>query len=771
MSVPKPKRFHSLSTRVAAWILGMVAVLVGWQIYWVQYNELREVEHAARERVVHDMVLLQTALEFALAAGATAQVDRELSARGADLSLDALVLVDDTGRVIGASLRHEVGLPLEEALGEAPPADMMDAARARQVGGVRLSPDGRRIHATWPVVFGVKPGQIRAERVGVIVAIYDLDLARAQVQVSVRRRTGEMVLVSLALVAAFLVFGQVYFGRRVRALVAATERLAAGDFETRAAVTGADELGLISGAFDTMAARIGETQRHLTESEARFRTLVEAAPVGILRIDPLGHVVDSNVAWREMAGPDGRAWPAHVHVEDRERVRQEWAEASAAGRMPRAECRLVRPDGSVVWVQVQGVPEPGVPHGPPGFIITAVDLTRRRDAEAHRARLEAQLLQAQKLEALGALASGVAHDFKNILAVVLGHAELLAQLIAGQPKAEGHVRRVLEAAQRGGRMVQEILEFGRPGVRRLREVRMEALVADVARVLGPSLPANVVLRVSVAPDVPPIGADPDQLHRMLVNLGTNAWQAMQPDGGVLEIGARRHVVDDAQALDVPGLPTGPAVVLWVRDEGCGMDEATRTRIFEPFFSTKPYGEGTGLGLAVVHGIVRAHGGGIVVESEVGRGTTFSIYLPVTPLAPIPEAPAVGAAPVPTTAPRILYVEDDEALLELAEHAFRRRGYQVACYADPLAALTAFRANPAAYDIVVTDQRMPHMLGEQLVAALAEARPDLPIVLMSGHVTNEEAVRIRALGASAVVDKPMSIDEVVALCSRVLAGSV
>lgn len=770
MSRREPSRVHSLFTRVAVGILGMLALLVGWQVYWVQRNELHEVEAAATERVVRDMALLQTTLQFALSAGAVEQVDRELTARGADQSLDALVLVDPNGVIVGSQLRHQVGLPVVEALGEAPPEDLMEAARSRHVGSVRLSPDRRRIHATYPVVLGVQPGRLRADRVGVVVAIHDLDPARARVRGRLLRRTIEMVAASLVAVATILVFGHVFIGRRVRALVAATERLAAGDFETSAGVAGTDELALIGAAFDDMAARVGETQRRVAESEARYRTLVEAAPVGILRTDAEGHVVDANAAWREMAGANGRTWPEQVHPDDRERVRREWAEAPGAGRVARVECRLVRPDGGVVWVQVQGVPDLRLAGGASGWILTAVDLTQARDAAESRARLEARLLQAQKLEALGRLASGVAHDFNNVLAVVLGHAQLLARELTDRPEAQGHVRRVLEAAERGRRLVREILEFGRAGIRNLRdEVPIAPLVGEVARLLGPTLPGNVVLRVSVAADLPRIPADPDQLHRVLMNLATNAWQAMRPDGGVLEIGARPVPADDALAREVPGLRPGPAVLLWVRDEGCGMDDATRARIFEPFFSTKPHGEGTGLGLAVVHGIVRAHGGGILVESEPGRGSTFSVYLPATPSGPPPKAPAAPPAPHAVASPRVLYVDDDEALLELAEHAFRRLGYQVTCFASPVDALAAFREAPEAFDLVVTDQRMPKMLGEDLVAALVEVRPAVPVVLMSGHLTEKDAARIRARGARALVEKPMTVDELVAICARVLSG--
>jgi CheY-like chemotaxis protein len=316
---------------------------------------------------------------------------------------------------------------------------------------------------------------------------------------------------------------------------------------------------------------------------------------------------------------------------------------------------------------------------------------------------------------------------------------------------------ILRAGDRGRGLAQQILTFSRPVARELRDVRIGPLLDEVAGFLKPALPANVELRVRAEPDLPTVRADVDQLHRVLVNLGTNAWQAMRPKGGVLEIRA-------AAVASAAGLPPGPAVRIDVRDEGCGMDARTRAHIFEPFFSTKPPGEGTGLGLAVVHGIVRAHGGTVIVDSTPGRGSTFSVFLPLTAPDATPRVPVREADGSPLPA-RILYVDDDEALLLLAEHALRRAGYSVTTCARPAEAIEAFRSAPEAYDLVLTDQRMPGMLGEELLVALRKIRCDIPVVLISGYVTPEFAARVRTLGASDVLEKPMSIDELVDLVRR------
>ncbi len=767
MDERSPPPYRSLLTDVAVGLLAWVVLLVGWEVSWARRTEIRDAEAAVVARVVRDMTLLRASLDFALAAGAEEQVDRELTARGADPSLQALLLVDETGRVIGARLRHHVGRPMAEVLGAEPPEDMMVAARSRQIGSTRVTADGEVV-ATWPVILGAEPGRLRADRVGVVVATYDLERARAEVGARVVRRALELGFGSAIATLALLVFGHVYIGKRVRVLVRATERIAAGEFGSPARVGGRDELALIGAAFDTMAERLGETLRRVAESEARFRTLVQAAPVGILRTDAEGRITASNAAWRALAGYGEDDWRATLHPDDREAVSREWEEASRTGRTARAECRVVRGDGAVAHVHVEGVPEGTDREEGAGFMLTVVDLTERLRAEEERARLEARLQQARKLEALGTLASGVAHDFNNVLAAVEGHADALAEAVEGQPAAERHVHRVLEAAERGRRMIREILEFGRPGVRVPREVGVASLVDEVARMLRPALPDNVTLRVSVAPDLPPIVADADQLHRALVNLGTNAWQAMRPRGGTLEIGARAVALDPDQAVRVPGLRPGPALLLWVRDEGSGMDAATLARVFEPFFSTKPAGEGTGLGLAVVHGIVTAHGGGIAVDTELGRGTTFSVYLPTAG----GEARSQHLRTAPggvVRAPHVLYVDDDESLLELAERAFHRAGFRVSTHARPEVALAAFREGAADVDLVVTDWHMSGMSGEELAAAVLRLRPELPVVMVSGRVTPEDAARLRGLGLRAVVEKPRSIADLASLCLDLLRG--
>ncbi len=760
--VERAPRYHSIHLRAAAGVLGMMALLVAWQVFGVQRRDLREVEQVAVEQLTHDMTLLQSTLEYALAAGDVEQANRELTARGADPSIELLVLVDDAGRVLGSTLRHQVGRPLEALVGEVPPADMTAAALERQVGSTRLSGDERRVLAIWPVVLGMEEGRIHADRVGMLVEVYSLDRARAVVLERLWSRTLELAVGGVVGAAVLLAFGNLLVGRRVRMLVAATERFSAGDLDARAAVPGSDELTRIGVAFDAMAARVGETQRAIAESEARFRALVELAPVGIVQTDPAGRIVASNVAWRKMVGADG-TWPGAVHPEDRAGVEREWADARAAGRQARAECRLLRPDGQVVWIQALGVP------GRVQSIVAAVDMTERRRAEETRRLLEARLQQMQKLEAIGSVAGGVAHDFNNVLASIYGSAELLSLTVEGPEPARRHVQQILRAAERGRGLVRQVLSFGSAEPKRLREVRLDVLLDEVARFLGPSLPVNVAVRVEVAPDTPPIVADPDQLHRLLVNLGTNAWQAMRPRGGLLELKACPVRIDDERR--VPGVQPGPAVRIDVRDEGVGMDAETRARIFEPFFTTKPPGEGTGLGLPVVHGIVRAHGGGILVSSEPGRGSTFSIVLPVSLPKVEPGVAAVRLPHAPATPSSVLYVDDDDFLLELAEGALRRAGFRVTAYSRPDEALAAFRAAPDAFDLVVTDQQMPGMLGEELMVALRNVRSDLPVVVLSGYVTNGIAARVRAMGARAIVEKPMSVDGVVDVCKRALAEAV
>jgi CheY-like chemotaxis protein len=310
--------------------------------------------------------------------------------------------------------------------------------------------------------------------------------------------------------------------------------------------------------------------------------------------------------------------------------------------------------------------------------------------------------------------------------------------------------------------VQQILAFGRRQSLERRPTSLALVVVETARLLRAMIPARVNLAVDCKADAPAVLADAAQIKQILLNLCTNALQAVQDQGraGEIEVRLEAHTQDEAHG----DLQAGRYACLTVRDNGAGMDEATRSRIFEPFFTTKLRGKGTGLGLAVVHGIVKAHEAEIEVESTPGGGTAFRIYFPATEESVLADtAPAAHAATALGRGKHVLYVDDEKAIVSLMKRMLERQGYRVSGYTDPREAVAAVRANPSQFDLVVTDYNMPGLDGLEVAQALKQIRPNLPVVLASGYITEEMRAKAPAAGVSELIYKPNTVDD---LCEAV-----
>ncbi len=380
------------------------------------------------------------------------------------------------------------------------------------------------------------------------------------------------------------------------------------------------------------------------------------------------------------------------------------------------------------------------------------DITARKE-QAHA------LQQAQKLEAIGALAGGVAHDVNNVLAGMLGNVRFALDAVGEAHPAHAHLRQIDKGGRRGRDLVDRILSFAQRRPQALQPCELNALVEDGVGLLRSALPAAARLSLALAPGPLGIHADPTQMTQVVLNLCTNAVQSLVDGCGEVEVGtaAVELGADDARRAQ---LEPGRYVHLWVRDSGDGMSESTLARIFEPFFTTKSARAGTGLGLAVVHGVVGAHGGGLRVDSEPGSGSCFHVYLR-------PARPPVQADAVPPPVPRpqtpgrgerVLYVDDDEVMLTMVEQLLQRLGYRATTAGSAAAALAAIDAAPDGFAAVVSDFNMPGGSGLQLAAALAALRPGLPVLLGSGNVSDELAGEAERLGIRALLRKQYLIDE-------------
>jgi signal transduction histidine kinase/CheY-like chemotaxis protein len=384
---------------------------------------------------------------------------------------------------------------------------------------------------------------------------------------------------------------------------------------------------------------------------------------------------------------------------------------------------------------------------------------------ARHERVTAQLHQSQKLEALGTLAGGIAHDFNNVLGAVLGYGELAIQHAPAGSAQRRYLDNIVVAANRARELVARILAFSRPGLGRPRPVSLQRLLGEVRELTCATLPPDVVLELSVPPIPLVASGDPSQLHQMLVNLASNAVQAVS-GGGRVVLRATAAEVTEARDCSVGRLQRGHYARIDVCDSGQGMTSEQLERIFEPFFTTKPLGAGTGLGLSLVHGIVLDHGAALEIESLPGAGTTFTVYLPLSDRQAVPEPEPVPAQT--GNGETILVVDDEERLVHLAEEVLAGLGYEPVGCAGASAALRLFRAAPQRFDVVLTDAIMPQMSGTELLAEIRRLRPELPGILLSGYGGPDLQEQARSVGAHAILTKPLTAAELAQCLADVLA---
>lgn len=400
-----------------------------------------------------------------------------------------------------------------------------------------------------------------------------------------------------------------------------------------------------------------------------------------------------------------------------------------------------------------------------GTIINYV--TIERDV-THEAELETQLRQVQKMEAIGTLAGGIAHDFNNILAAIMGYTEMALYDVPEGTAGRRNLEQVLKAGYRGKDLVKQIITFSRRSEQERRSMRVSPIVKEALKLLRASLPTTIDIRQNIETQSGMVLADPTQIHQVLMNLCSNAAYAMREKGGVLGVSLVDADIDsDGADPSYPDLHPGAYLKLTVSDTGHGIDRAIMERIFDPFFTSKKPGEGTGMGLAVVHGIVKSYGGAIVVDSEPGKGSRFDVFLPRIEGDFFPEADS--AAPMPTGKERILFVDDEEDLVDMVQQMLERLGYSVAAKTNSLEALELFKAQPDQFALVITDQTMPHMTGADLAKELMRIRPDIPIILCTGFSEVISAEEAKALGIREFVMKPFATREIAEITRRVLDG--
>jgi PAS domain S-box-containing protein len=473
---------------------------------------------------------------------------------------------------------------------------------------------------------------------------------------------------------------------------------------------------------------------------------------------PTGSFDGTSAAWRKLLHPDD--WP---------RVKAAIKASYETGDVD-VEYRIPQVGGSVKWLRQKGrtvMGEDGKPARSIGFMF---DVTDRHKSEEELARLEKQLRLAQRLESMGTLAGGIAHDFNNILGAILGYGEMALRDAPRGSRLRRDLDNIVIAGERGRALVDRILAFSRSGVAEHVAVNVESVVREALHLLEAKLSKRIRLEANLRSGRAAVLGDATQVHQVLMNLGTNAVQAM-PSGGTLSV-SLEAIRTERRPATIGDVTAGEYVVLTVADTGTGIPREIADRIFDPFFTTKEVGTGTGLGLSLVHGIVAELGGAIEVASTPGEGSRFTVYLPRSGDAEEAiDASADEGPPMPRgDGQHVLIVDDEEPLGSVAARTLKGLGYLATTYTSSTAALTAFRAEPGTYDAVLTDERMPGMSGTALIREMRRIHTSIPILLMSGFLGTEVARRAREAGADEVLKKPLSARDLAMAVARVLRRS-
>ncbi|MCC7479620.1 PAS domain S-box protein [bacterium] len=497
------------------------------------------------------------------------------------------------------------------------------------------------------------------------------------------------------------------------------------------------------------------------ESESRYRQIVEACPDGVAivaenRVLYANHVLLEIYGYADPSMLLGRDVFELVPESEYPLIQEFLSGQAAPGAASQIiACQLLRSDGSLV--DAEATYSAIELDGAPATLLFVRDVTERK-------RLELQVRQMQKMDAIGTLAGGIAHDFNNILSGILGYSDLLRMELDEDSEARSYLEEVINAGQRARALVQRILTFSRQNSLQRSPQDIRALTQEALKLLRASLPASIRISENYEPGQTQVLADPTELHQIVMNLCTNASHAMA-GGGELDVSLRRIKLDADFAAAHPPLLKGPHLLLTIRDNGCGMDQETLQRIFEPFFTTRS--TGTGLGLSVVFGIIKSMGGALTVYSEQGRGSVFNIYLPELGGGDEQLYPGNADSDLRGHGEHIAVVEDEPALLQLTSRILTRLGYRVSSFASSEEALLAFQAGTTIFDALLTDQTMPGMNGLELIHGVKAVLPGLPVILASGFLHQQIESEASAAGVALLLAKPLVADSLAQAVYKVL----
>ncbi|THB73042.1 MAG: response regulator [Desulfobacteraceae bacterium] len=511
--------------------------------------------------------------------------------------------------------------------------------------------------------------------------------------------------------------------------------------------------------------KIRQSNQALAASENNYRLLAETAREMILKVTIQGRIEYANSSAIQASEFSKSELYQHSVFDLIEDLKHALAMKGDPLRKSRTT-RMITRSGRLIPLELNATPFMEN-DSPTVFLLVARDISERVLFEKEKMTLKSELWQSQKMEALGALAGGIAHDFNNILSGIFGYSQLALSHLDAPDKAKGNIEQIMVGARKATDLVQQILAFTRKSEQENQPLKVSLVIKEALKLLRASIPSTIKITEDIS-SASKVLADPIKIHQLIMNLCTNAFHAMVDNGGVLSVSLYDQIVSDSAIL--PGLALGTYVCLEVEDTGHGMDTDTLDRIYDPYFTTKEAGKGTGLGMSVVQGIVKEYKGDIAVESELNKGSLFRIYLPVALQDKEHHLPARNNEGMTGGSETIMIVDDEEALLDSTKNYLEDFGYQVHTYTNGQTALDAFKLTPKNFDLVITDMTMPEMTGDHLAASLLGIRPDLPVFLCTGYSERVTPDKARKMGIREYIQKPMVLDELGGLIRNALDGS-
>ncbi len=527
-------------------------------------------------------------------------------------------------------------------------------------------------------------------------------------------------------------------------------------------------------------------------ARARYFNLYDLAPVGYFTISEEGLILETNLTAAILLGEDRsmlvkqpitrfilkadqdefylhcqQLFEAQVRRQDSVETR-----SGQTGEPQSCDLRMMKKDGTAFWVHLVATCAMAADSAPACRVVIS-DISGRKQAEEESAKFEARLHQAQKMESIGSLAGGIAHDLNNILFPISGLSEMLLRDVPADSPEHDSIEQIYKSAQRGGDLVKQILAFSRQSNPRKLPIRIQPILKEVLSLVRATIPRNIEITNHIQPDCGLVSAEPSQVHQIAMNLIINAYHAVEGNDGAIHIALKEigmSSFDEKGELTVNAMPgdllVGRYACITVYDSGTGIDQTMIHKIFDPYFTTKPLGKGTGLGLSVVYGIVKDHGGDIRVYSELGKGTTFKVYLPI-----LEDTKGRMTAAVirewPTGYERILLVDDEEPIVRMEQKMLERLGYRITARTSSSEALAVFKADPGNIDLVISDRGMPNMTGEQLARELFAIKPGIPIILCTGFGDEKDEQRAKAMGIKGFLMKPVAAGDLAEMVRKVL----